>query len=202
MTSKIPLLPGVFYHIYNRGNNRENIFIEERNYTLFMNLYSRYIPPIADTYAYCLLRNHFHFLVRVKTEQEFQTLKVSETLRVFNPSQQFSNLFNAYAKTINETYNRTGSLFQNPFGRRTVISNQHFIHLIVYIHLNPQRHRLVEDFRNWPFSSYNAFLSTKPTRLQREQVYGIFGGREELVYSHSIVTDYLPIEYLVNDDEN
>lgn len=64
MTSKIPLLPGVFYHIYNRGNNRENIFIEERNYTLFMNLYSRYIPPIADTYAYCLLRNHFHFLVR------------------------------------------------------------------------------------------------------------------------------------------
>jgi REP element-mobilizing transposase RayT len=202
MTSPIPLQQGVFYHIYNRGNNRENIFIEDRNYSLFLKLYSRYIPPVADTYAYCLLRNHFHFLVRIRTEQELQTLKVSETFRVLNPSQQFSNLFNAYAKTINNAYNRTGSLFQNPFGRRAVVSNQHFIYLIIYIHLNPQRHRLVEDFRSWPYSSYHAFLSTKSTQLQREQVYGIFGGREELVYSHSNVTNFLPIEYLVNDDEN
>jgi len=79
MTSSIPLQQGVFYHIYNRGNNRENIFIEERNYILFMKQYSRYIFPVADTYAYCLLRNHFHFLVRIKTEQEFQTL--GEVLR-------------------------------------------------------------------------------------------------------------------------
>ena len=66
MRPAMPLLPSKYYHIYNRGNNGENIFMEERNYTHFMNLYSRYINPIADTFAYCLLRNHFHLAVRIK----------------------------------------------------------------------------------------------------------------------------------------
>jgi putative transposase len=63
---KNTLCPGVFYHIYNRGNNRENIFREERNYAYFLQLYTRHIAPIAETYAYCLLKNHFHLLIRVK----------------------------------------------------------------------------------------------------------------------------------------
>jgi REP element-mobilizing transposase RayT len=62
----IPLQYGLTYHIYNRGNNRENIFIEERNYRCFLQLYLKYIEPIAWTFAYCLLRNHFHLLVRIK----------------------------------------------------------------------------------------------------------------------------------------
>ncbi len=83
MTSPAPLQYGQYYHIYNRGNNRENIFIEERNYRYFLKLYAKYIEPIAHTYAYCLLRNHFHFLVRIKTvEEQEKTLRVSETLRV------------------------------------------------------------------------------------------------------------------------
>jgi putative transposase len=57
---------GVAYHIYNRGNNRENVFVEERNYRHFLQLYAKYIEPVAWTYAYCLLRNHFHFLVKIK----------------------------------------------------------------------------------------------------------------------------------------
>jgi REP element-mobilizing transposase RayT len=65
-----PLIPGCYYHIYNRGNNGENIFREERNYRYFLQLYVKYIVPIAVTYAYCLLANHFHLLVRIKTEDE------------------------------------------------------------------------------------------------------------------------------------
>ena len=64
--SQIPLTPGVVYHIYNRGNNGENIFIEERNYAYFMKLYDKYITLVAETYAYCLLRNHFHLMVSIK----------------------------------------------------------------------------------------------------------------------------------------
>lgn len=67
MSKPIRLIPGRFFHIYNRGNNREDLFREERNYALFLRLYAFHIAPIADTYAYCLLKNHFHFLVRVKT---------------------------------------------------------------------------------------------------------------------------------------
>jgi len=51
----IPLEPGLYYHIYNRGNNRENLFIKERIYHYFLQLYANYIEPVAETYAYCLL---------------------------------------------------------------------------------------------------------------------------------------------------
>ncbi len=66
MTNPIPLEPGKFYHVYNRGNNRENIFNEEQNYAYFLKLYAFHIGPIADTFAYCLMRNHFHLSVRIK----------------------------------------------------------------------------------------------------------------------------------------
>ncbi len=84
MHTVTPLTPGHYYHIYNRGNNKENLFLEERNYRYFLQLYIQHIFPIADTFAYCLLRNHFHLFVRVKTEEEFrQTSQVSETCEVY-----------------------------------------------------------------------------------------------------------------------
>jgi len=60
-----PLAPGEYYHIYHRGNNREKLFRQERNYDYFMRLYAQYIAPVAFTYAFCLLRNHFHLLVQI-----------------------------------------------------------------------------------------------------------------------------------------
>jgi len=68
VSKPIPLQPGKYYYIYNRGNNRENIFLEERNYPYFLRHYARHIEPVADTFVYCLLRNHFHFLVRIKDQ--------------------------------------------------------------------------------------------------------------------------------------
>ncbi len=82
MPSPPPLEYNCYYHIFNRGNNRENIFKEERNYRYFLKLYAKYIEPVADTFAYCLLPNHFHLLVRTKTVeelQELQTLKEPQT---------------------------------------------------------------------------------------------------------------------------
>jgi len=71
------LQSGVYYHIYNRGNNRENLFLEEKNYPYFLFLYEKHIEPVADTYAYCLMRNHFHLLVRIKeTSQVLGTCEV------------------------------------------------------------------------------------------------------------------------------
>jgi len=66
MKTTAPLQPGHYYHVYNRGNNREDLFREERNYRYFLQLYARHVLPIAITFAYCLLRNHFHFLVRIR----------------------------------------------------------------------------------------------------------------------------------------
>jgi len=80
MVSPSPLLYDTYYHIYNRGTNGENIFIEERNYAHFLNLYARHLEPFADLFAYCMLRNHFHVTVRVKSEEEI--LEYQKTLRV------------------------------------------------------------------------------------------------------------------------
>jgi len=182
-----PSLPyDTFYHIYNRGTNRENIFVEERNYEYFLQLYTRHIEPVAQTFAYCLLRNHFHLLVRIKAEEEIlQSLQGSKvTLKHSYPSQSFSNFFNAYARTINTTYARTGSLFQHPFGRVIITSDRQFFQVITYIHQNPQKHQFVEDFRDWKYSSYGTILSEKPTRLQRDVVLDWFGGKGQYIGLH------------------
>ena len=204
MTSPPPLQYGQYYHIYNRGNNRENLFIEERNYRYFLKLYAKHIEPVADTYAYCLLRNHFHVLVRIKSvEEQEQTFRVSETLKVFkprNPSLHFGNLFNAYAKAINKAYQRTGSLFEHPFGRVPVTSDAQFVYLITYVHQNAQKHGFVDDFRVWPYSSYHTILSQKPTRLRREEVLTWFDGLAEFKASHRRAVNESQIAALILDD--
>jgi REP element-mobilizing transposase RayT len=161
------LQPGVYYHIYNRGNNRENLFVENRNYPYFLTLYEKHITPIADTYAYCLMRNHFHLLVRIK--------ETSQVLKTCEVSQKFSNFFNAYAKAINKGYGRTGSLFEERFGRIPVMSTSYFENLIFYIHFNPQKHCFVTDFREWYWSSYQELIGNGPTGLKRDDVLCLFG---------------------------
>jgi REP element-mobilizing transposase RayT len=68
MSTIVPMIPGGYYHVYNRGNNRENIFRDPRSYSHFLRLYAKYIKPMADTYAYCLMRNHFHILIQIKED--------------------------------------------------------------------------------------------------------------------------------------
>ena len=204
MSKPASLLHGQTYHIYARGTNRENIFIEQRNYAHFLNLYGQHVAPIADTYSYCLLKNHFHLLVRIKTHEEIaaQTRRVSETLRVSvpAPSQAWSNFLNAYAKSINVAYQRTGSLFQHPFGRIVVDDERYFARLVTYIHRNPQRHGLIEDFHDWPHSSYPTLMSRKPTHLRRDDTLAWFGDREWFAKAHLDVEDVIVLAPLIGDD--
>jgi putative transposase len=173
MTSKLE--PNRMYHIFNRGNNRENLFREERNYEYFLRLYVKYISPIANTYAYCLMPNHFHFLVKIKEASS----------RNANPTQQFSNLFNSYAKSINKAYYRTGALFHRPFGRNEVKSDSYYTHLVYYIHVNPLKHGFTKDFRTYPFSSYRVLLSDEPSIQAKHEVMSWFGGKENFIDAHN-----------------
>jgi len=136
-----------------------------------MKLYHSHIEPVAETFAFCLMRNHFHLLVRIKDEHSHKKPVDGE-----NISQKFGNFLNAYAKAINKAYGRMGSLFQHPFGRIPVNSDAYFTCLVAYIHLNPQKHGFVPDFRKWPYSSYYDFLKAKPTRLMKNEVLEWFGG--------------------------
>ena len=165
----------------------------------FLGLYAKYIEPIADTYAYCLLRNHFHFLVRIRGRRS-NPESLGDLRRLITPSQAFANLFDAYAKAINKRYEQTGSLFQHPFGRIPVTSDEYFVHLIHYIHFNPQRHGFVDDFRGYPYSSYRALCSSSASRIRREEVLSWFGGRESFVHVHTLPLAQQRIAELIGDD--
>ena len=203
-----PLVPGNFYHIYNRGNNRENIFPQERNYAYFMNLWWKHISPIAETWTYCLLKNHFHAVVCIKeqinltgltTDSTNQNSRVDKgqnqttsredlsgfkTKKTKDPSQYFSNFFNAYSRGLNIATQRSGTLFDRPFKRFPVDNENYLMRLIVYVHQNPQKHGFVLDFKDWNFSSYNSIIGNNPTRLQRDKVLQLFGSREDFVRIH------------------
>lgn len=192
-----PLQPSRFYHIYNRGINGEPLFCQERNYHHFLKLWGTYAEPVADTYAYCLLNNHFHFLVRIK---DLETCAASGTGSVPNASRQLNNLFIAYAKAFNRAYERTGGLFESPFKRRLVDNDRYFAALVTYIHHNPQKHGFVDDFRSWPYSSYHAILSAQATRVQRAAVLGWFDGPAGFGVAHASEVDEAAIEPLIADD--
>lgn len=169
-----PLIEGNYYHIYNCGNNKQDIFIEEKNYEYFLILLKKHILPCSDILAFCLLKNHFHFLVYLKENFESKT-----------SSQCYSNFFNAYAKAINKSYNRTGSLFKDRFSRIKITDENYLKSLIVYIHTNPTHHQFIDDFKDYKYSSYKSILSKQPTLMQREFVLNLFENRENFRFVHN-----------------
>lgn len=175
MPSPPPLEPSCTYHIYNRGNNGDDLFFEERNYAYFLKLYAQHIVPVIETFAYCLMRNHFHLLIRVK-----------DGSRVGEASHAFGKLFQSYTQAINKAHGCTGSLFEHPFHRRLITTDVYFACALTYIHQNPQKHGFVQDFRDWPHSSYHVLVSDVRTRLMREEVMSRFGGCEAFVEAHKL----------------
>jgi len=178
-STNIPLEHGCYYHIYNRGINGTSLFYIPENYEHFLILYDKYITPIADTFAWCLMGNHFHLLVRIKEVDEINIKWLPNPVRVLNPDRvevikpphlYFSHLFNSYTQSVNKQQKRTGSLFEQPFHRLKITSDKYFRNLVVYIHQNPVHHGFTSDFRDYPWSSYGSIISLKPTKVEREKV--------------------------------
>jgi putative transposase len=178
---------GNYYHIYNRGINSDILFKEKSNYEHFLKLYDLHINPIADTYAWCLMKNHFHFLVRIKNVQEITSEKK------MLPSQSFSNLFNAYTKAFNKSYNRHGALFERPFRRKQISFDNYFQNIIVYIHNNPVHHKICEHPIQYGWSSYITCLTDKTTKLKRKEVITIFNDIENFKFVHEQKGNYFAV---------
>ena len=155
MEQKQPILHGNYYHIYNRGNNGIDVFLDSDSYYHFLRLYAKYVEPIAETFAWCLLKNHFHLLVRIKDKNEIDenqlTYNTTEKPKVIDPSRQFSHLLNAYTQAINKRHNRTGSLFETTFERKIVTNEKYLQQLIFYIHNNPVHHGFVKQMSLYPW---------------------------------------------------
>lgn len=182
-----PIEPGNFYHIYNRGNNGSNIFFEEDNYQHFLRLYKKYMYAVADTFAWCLMQNHFHVLIYLKTDSE---IKKEDYL--FSPgkepkkpdaSRQLGHLFNAYVQAINKKYGRTGSLLEKPFERKRITSEDYLRKLIFYIHNNPVHHSVAENISSYPWSSYHEFIKEEAI-VKKKEVFELFGDLENFKIYH------------------
>jgi putative transposase len=166
----VNLYPGEYYHLYNRGHNRERIFYERENFIFFLRRMREYLAPVLDIVAYCLMYTHYHLLVRVKdakTSEVCQTSEVSPPSSVSNAMQRFSI---SYTKAMNKRYDRVGALFQGAFQAKHVDDDKYLVHLSRYIHLNPVMSGLVERPEEWEFSSYQEYVGLHAGTLPRPQI--------------------------------
>ena len=185
--------PDSFYHIYNRGINSCEIFYSEENYLFFMKKFSKYMNAICDVYSYCLMPNHFHFLIKIKSEEEIFTFaktlnpnieikdKGLHSLDAF-VSKQIGKFISSYSQAFNKVNQRHGALLGSPFKRKLINSEEYLLNLIVYIHLNPIDLGL--NFNDFKFSSFKAISSNSKTKINREEVIRFFGDRENFIYCH------------------
>lgn len=187
-----------YYHIFNRSVDRKPMFKNDGNYIYFMKQYNKYLSPVVDTYSYCLLGNHFHMLIRVP--DKLSNINPEKTVHDI-VSHQFRKFFQSYAMAFNKQQNRIGTLFQTPFKRALVDNDQYLTQLVYYIHANPQLHGLINDFRDWNWSSYNKILTDNVSKLKKNELLEWFGGKKEFVNFHSERQILITDERYVLEDE-
>ena len=150
---EIAFEPGEYYHLYNRGVNRERIFVEPENYLFFLRRLREHLMSVLEVVAYCLMPTHYHLLVQVK-----QTSEVCETSEV---SAAMMRLAVSYTKAVNRRYERVGPLFQGAFQARHVERDEYLLQVSRYIHLNPWAAGYVGHAEEWEYSSYPDYLGLR-----------------------------------------
>lgn len=173
-----------FYHIYNRGVNGNITFLEDENYLFFLSKTKQYLTPYFDIFAYCLMPNHFHFLVRInffeKNDQKFDSGLHSD---LNFPSKQIGKLISSYTQAYNKKHQRHGPLFESPFKRIKISDESYLKKLITYIHKNPQN--IGFDYNDYRYSSYQAIVSEKKSLVNKESL-NWFDSLENFKYCHEV----------------
>jgi len=203
-----------YYHIYNRGVEKRQIFLDDQDYKVFLHFLKRYLtkppefpdqvrPPWrSDLFdkvklvAYCLMDNHFHLMIKQLSKEA-----TSEFMKA---------LINSYVRYFNEKYERVWSLFQGRFKAVLIETESYLLHLTRYIHLNPiwssesdevrpaSRSDLQRDLgkiRNYPFSSYQEYLGNRKTEwIHPEEILPFFKSAQK-----STLYDVLSYQSFVED---
>lgn len=192
-----PFIPDIYYHFYNRGNNRQAVFFEADNYLYFLGGLKKYLLPVAHIVAYCLMPTHYHILVRIRnqTSEVFKTSEVSGREVSLQVSRAMQKFLISYTKAINKRFERVGSLFQGQFQAIPIQTCSHLLNLCVYLHANPVKDGLVALPEDWIYSNYLEWLGQRDgTLIDREFIQEHFGTPDEYkeLVMHFIKTRYLP----------
>lgn len=180
------------YHIYNHANGYENLFVERSDYYSFLSRITRFILPACRIFSYGLMPNHFHLVAQIRNEKLLRELwqsghslpKLTEKQIELKISKAFSNLFSSYTQSFNNTYERIGSLFIPSMKTSELYTENDICKAIHYSHANPVHHGFTKKMEDWPHSSYNSYLSNKPTKLEKQFVLDLFGGLERFIEYH------------------
>ena len=147
-----------YYHVYNRGVSKQNIFLDEKDFVVFLSLFKRYLSsepqlqPNGQKYlsfrgdvtlmAYCLMPNHYHLLLHQNSRDGMQHF--------------LKSLGVAYSMYFNKRYDHVGVVFQQRYRAARMTSDVQFVHASRYIHMNP------DDYYEWQWSSLRYYLGDKP----------------------------------------
>lgn len=194
--------PGATLHVYNRTNNKELLFRRVRDRLYFMDLFRKIILPFIDPFAWTLIPNHFHFVVRtkeknaiieylsnlpeenlIKTEIEFLKGKIDVPELVLF---EFRRMMQAYTAAFNKWYGRKGNLFHRSLKRVKIRSDKQFRRAIIYVHKNSEKHGLVDDFREYEWSSWHELSGPERIFLNRKDVYEKFGSKKGFLCAHEV----------------
>ena len=164
-----------FYHIYNQGNNKQPIFLLNRDYEYFIELCHKYIVPRCQILAWCLLPDHFNFIIQIN-EKSLERI-VWGGNEMPSVSNGFQLLQSIYAKTVNARENRTGSLFRQKTKAKLLETKDHAFLAFRYVNQKPLKTQLVKSRDDWTFSSYNEYLGYSKPELSNvelgEEIFGI-----------------------------
>ena len=192
-TKREPLLPNSTYHVYNHGIGNSDIFFEPANYDYFLDLYKKHISPYASLFAFCLLPNHFHLILKIGEYEQIEAfikkreyhLSGNRYEKVNNKiAQIFGNLFNAYAKAVNKRYNRMGGIFVKSCKRKIVKDEDYLRQLILYVNTNAIHHQLAEEIEEWDYSSFRHIIHKNSFVVDYIQTLSLFNSPEEFRILH------------------
>ena len=184
-----PILGGRYFHIFNRGINKQSIFFESKNYDYFLTLIEEFLIEYTDVFAYCLMSNHFHLVLKVKDVifKEKDDILADEEQIGKIVTNQLRRLFITYSMAINKQEKRTGNFFDRSFKRLEITSQEYLEYVIFYTHFNPEKHGVITNFRKYKYSSYKAILASAKTNIDREFVIDLFGGKDEFLNYHNVM---------------
>jgi putative transposase len=178
-----------YYHIYNRGVNKQTIFFEEDHYSICLRLIRKYLSICSvELLAWCLMPNHYHFIVWTELENG-----ISRFIQV---------VFNAYVQSLNKRIERKGPLFEGRFKHVLIDEQTYLMQLCRYIHLNPVKAGLVRKPEEWAFSDYLEWTGKRtPGSTKANMIKDCFGGFEEYkAFVSALISDHsqqVPGKYLL-----
>ena len=147
--------PGSIYHVYNQGNNKEPLFFNRENYLYFLKKMRSSLIPHSDLLAYCLMPNHFHWLIKVKDD-------LVDDKNLHHPLvRKIANLLSSYTQAVNKQQNRSGSLFRSKTKSKKIDDLYYALTCFLYIHQNPLRANLTNHLDDWMFSSYRDYAGIR-----------------------------------------